>query len=272
MSDKWVTESLKFLGLTEYEAKAYTALNRIKAGTVSDIHLASGIPRSAVYGALSRLDEKGLIEVETGKPMRYRSIPPSRAIRKLKDSIDNHSEKVLRYLEEAHARGESNEASESIWTVRGIRNLYNKISDVISDAEHDIILVTTDPMFADIEKRFPVFGNILPIIQRKLEEGVRVRVICMDRSEIGEILKALPRVEVRVLDPCKPSSSIHIKGGVLMVDGEEVIMSIADTALCNDGRNITAMHTRIESILSVFRHFIEVEWDSSLPVTKPAFN
>ena len=84
MTDRWMIESLKRLGLTEYEARVYMALNHIKAGTVSDIHAASGVPRSAVYGALSKLEEKGLIDVEHGKPMRYRSVIPSRAMGKLR--------------------------------------------------------------------------------------------------------------------------------------------------------------------------------------------
>src|SRR5437763_688299 len=115
MTDKWMIESLKRLGLTEYEAKAYMALNHIKAGTVSDIHMASGIPRSAIYGSLTRLEEKGLIEVEHGKPMRYRSVIPSKAMGKLRANIVEESERALRYLEEPHAQGEDMEPAEAVW-------------------------------------------------------------------------------------------------------------------------------------------------------------
>jgi sugar-specific transcriptional regulator TrmB len=39
---KTAVESLRDLGLTEYEAKVYTALVKIRSGTASDIHLVSG--------------------------------------------------------------------------------------------------------------------------------------------------------------------------------------------------------------------------------------
>lgn len=266
MTGMWMIDSLKRLGLTEYEARAYMALNRIKAGTVSDIHMASGIPRSAIYGSLSRLEEKGLIEVEQGKPMRYRSVVPAKAINKLRSIIDEESERALNYLEEAHSQGESQEPAEAVWTVRGVMNLYNKVSDMIIDAERDIILVATDPMFAAVEKQYPIFGNIVPAVRRKLDEGVRVRLVCMTMATAEPIVKELPTIEVRLFDPSRPSSKISLYGGVLMVDNAEVILSIIDPALRGDSKDITAIHTKLESIISVFRHFMEVEWDSAIPL------
>ncbi|MCD1294560.1 hypothetical protein CUJ83_06035 [Methanocella sp. CWC-04] len=266
MSDEWVVDSFKRLGLTEYEARAYMALNRIKAGTVSDIHVASGIPRSAIYGALTKLEEKGLIEVEHGKPMRYRSIIPSKAMNKIKSAIDDERDKVLNYLEEAHARGENDEASEAVWTIRGVKNLYNKLSDTLCDAEKDIILIATDPIFVELEKHYSIFGNIRPIINRRIEEGVRVRVVCTQGSDVDLIRSEIPKVEIRVIDPSKPSSKLDFRGGVLMVDNAEVMISILDKMVQGEGKDITAVYTRMDSMISVFKHFAEVEWDSALPV------
>lgn len=270
MTDRWMIESLKRLGLTEYEAKAYMALNRIKAGNVSDIHIASGIPRSAIYGALSRLEEKGLIEVEHGKPMRYRSVIPAKAISKLRSIIDEESERALDYLEEAHTQGESPEPAEAVWTIRGVMNLYNKLSDMIADADKGIILVATDPMFDDIAQHYPIFNNVIPSVRRKLQEGVRIRLVCMTRATAEYISKELPAIEVRLLDPSRPSSNIPLRGGVLMTDDSEVLLSIIDHMATGDSKEITAIHTRLESIISVFRHFMEVEWDSAVPLTKEA--
>lgn len=266
MTDKWMIESLKRLGLTEYEAKAYMALNHIKAGTVSDIHMASGIPRSAVYGSLTRLEEKGLIEVEHGKPMRYRSVIPSKAMGKLRTNIVEESERALRYLEEAHAQGEDMEPAEAVWTIRGVVNLYNKLAEMIGSTESSIILIATDPMFAELKEHYPIFDNFIPGIRRKIEAGVRVRLVCTTQEAAEHIVKGLPGVEIRLTDPSKPSSKMPLYGGVLMVDDSEVILSIIDNKARRDNREITAIHTRLESIISVFRHFTEVEWDSAIPL------
>jgi sugar-specific transcriptional regulator TrmB len=268
MSDRWMVEALKRLGLTEYEARAYMALNLIKAGTVSDIHMASGIPRSAIYGALSRLEERGLIEVERGKPMRYRGIAPARAIEKLRSAIEEESEKALKHLEEAHARGEGQEQSESVWTIRGVKNLYNKVYEMVSDARKSIVFIATDPLFMNLRERYPIFGNVTPMIKKRIAAGVHVRLVYTTRSTADYALRELPGVEVRLMDPEKPSSRIPLMGGVLMVDDTEVLISIVGEEILG-GKDVTAIHTRMGSIISVLRHFTEVEWDAALPL-KPS--
>jgi len=50
-----------------------------------------------------------------------------------------------------------------------------------------------------------------------------------------------------------------------MVDDEEVLINITGDMVSGD-KDITAIHTRIDSIISVLRHFMEVVWDATLPV------
>lgn len=266
MTNEWMIESLKKMGLTEYEAKTFIALNRIRGGTVSDINMTSGIPRAAIYSALSKLEVKGLVEVEHGKPMRYRSIAPEKATNKLRDNINEESERVLNYLKEAYREVECPEPAESMWTIRGVMNLYTKFSDMVSSAKKDIIIITTDPLFGDLAQKYPVFNNIFPLVQRKVEEGVRVRLICTTKTLAEYALNMLPSVEVRLLDPSKPSTSIQFKSAVLMTDDSEALLSIISDIAHGDQKDITAIHTRLESITAVFRHFMEVEWDSAIPL------
>jgi sugar-specific transcriptional regulator TrmB len=77
-------ESLQQLGLTSYEAKVLIALTQYGSGTAADIHALSGIPRSAVYGVITKLRDKGIIETQNTKPMRYKSIAPDKVIDMLK--------------------------------------------------------------------------------------------------------------------------------------------------------------------------------------------
>ncbi len=120
-------ESLRSLGLTEYEAKVYTALTKIRSGTASDIHLVSGIPRSAVYGALTKLKERGVIEVQSSKPMRYRVVPPEIALEKLKDCFIAESEDALVSLKEIYQTQGAEAREEAIWTISGVKNVSDKI-------------------------------------------------------------------------------------------------------------------------------------------------
>jgi len=231
---------------------------------VSDINATSGIPRAAIYSALSKLEVKGLVDVEYGKPMRYRSIAPAKAINKLRDAINEESEQVLSYLEEAYSEVEFPEPAESMWTIRGVMNMYAKFSDMVSSAKKDIIIITTDPLFVDLARHYPVFNNIFPLVRRKIQEGVRVRLICTTKDLGGYASDMLPALDVRLMDPSKPSSSLEFKSAVLMTDNSEALLGIIGDIALGGHKEITAIHTRLESITSVLRHFMEVEWDSAI--------
>ena len=199
-----------------------------------------------------------------GKPLRYRSIAPAKAVERLRSIIDEDSAQVLKYLEEDHAMGKGLASADAVWTIRGIVNLCNKFSDIVNDAENSIILIAPDPLFFEVRKNYPIFNGLLQIIKNKLASGVAVRIVCPDASTAEEILKETPNVEVRMLDPDMPSSKLRLTGGVLLVDDSEALISIVDGMSL--GKEITAIHTRIGSITSVLRHFMEVEWDAALPI------
>jgi hypothetical protein len=139
---------------------------------------------------------------------------------------------------------------------------------MIGSTESSIIVIATDPMFAELEEHYPIFGNFIPAIRQKLEAGVRVRLVCTTKEAAEHIVKVLPGVEIRLTDPSKPSSKMPLSGGVLMVDDSEVILSIIEKVAHSDSREITAIHTCLVNVISVFRHFTELEWDSAIPLKK----
>ena len=61
------------LGLSEYEARAYVATVALGEGTVREISLESGVPRSRAYDVLERLAERGFVQVSNSTPICYRA-------------------------------------------------------------------------------------------------------------------------------------------------------------------------------------------------------
>lgn len=267
MNEKSAIETLKILGLTEYEAKSYISLNRIGIAKAADIHMVSGVPRSAVYGTLAKLEEKGLIEAEYGKPMRYKSIEPSKAIKKLINLINTNSEDLMEFLEESKAENMLSGTSDSVWTLRSAKNLIAKLNEMISSANEEIIFLAYYPLFSDSGEPFPIFKSVMSTILQKMHEGLRLRVICMDTNQIPLIKQNFPDVEVKFPDPSKSSSKVLLKGDVLMVDNSEVLINVIDVEKTGnecDLAAISAVYTSMENTVSVFRHLIEVEWDYAL--------
>src|SRR5437879_9608553 len=70
-----IRSTLRDLGFSGYAADAFHALVRISHATAGDLVVKTGIPDSKIYYALGELAEKGLVEVQEGKPKTYRVVP-----------------------------------------------------------------------------------------------------------------------------------------------------------------------------------------------------
>ena len=259
---KSAVESLRDLGLTEYEAKTYTALVKIRSGTASDIHTVSGIPRSAVYGALSKLEERGTIEIQSAKPMRYRANPPETALEKLKNNFIAESEDALLLLEEIYQTQKIEAREEAVWTISGVKNVSDKIIEMIRGAQDDIIFAASYPSFHEVAKIYPIFKNMKDAIINKIEQGVPVRVTGSLNEGLEEIAKEIPGAQIRAF----PADKSMASGGLLITDGNETLITIVsenvNTGICD----LVAIYTEGVGAVSIFKHFVETEWNASVAI------
>src|SRR2546430_6099095 len=85
--------TLRDLGFSGYAAETFCALVRVSHATAGDLVLKTGIPDSKIYYALDELAEKGLIEVQAGKPKTYRAVPSREAEARLARILDARHER-----------------------------------------------------------------------------------------------------------------------------------------------------------------------------------
>src|SRR5467141_2000341 len=83
-----IAGSLRELGVSAYGAKSFCALVGAQHATAGDLVRKTGIPDSKIYYALDELAEKGLIEVQAGKPKTYRAVPSQEAGARLARMLD----------------------------------------------------------------------------------------------------------------------------------------------------------------------------------------
>ncbi|RLI38603.1 transcriptional regulator, partial [Candidatus Bathyarchaeota archaeon] len=108
MESARIINSLKKLGLTEYEAKAYIALLERGEADALEISRRSGVPRTRIYDILSKLESNGFIQgLKGSRPMIYIALPPSHTLKPLKDSIVKDLENTLNDLEQVYLRSSS---------------------------------------------------------------------------------------------------------------------------------------------------------------------
>ncbi|MDR3292370.1 MAG: TrmB family transcriptional regulator, partial [Methanobrevibacter sp.] len=137
--DKMILKSLKYFGLTEYEALTYLTLNYIISGTATEISENSKVPRSKIYEILKFLDKKGFVEIEKGRPLKYTVVPPMKIFRINKNRLINDLEESEKNLNEIY-ENQLSKVPAPVWLIYGKDKIIEKEIDLISKAKKTIAI------------------------------------------------------------------------------------------------------------------------------------
>ena len=243
MDENDAIDALETLGLSNYEAKVFAALQRLGTGTAREVHRVTDVPRSQVYGAAESLQDRGLVEVQQSKPMQYRPVSLDAARSHLREEFEQTQEQAFDYLETARKqRGDGEEKQEDIWTVHGATSIDGRVEQLLAEAETRVLL--------GVGER----ENLAPQVADQLRElaatGVRV-VIVGDDPALDDAFAGTD-VVVRSLADEKPPGDDPV-GRVLVVDGETVLLSVrggdGDSADLTEETAIWSSRTGIAAVL-----------------------
>lgn len=254
-------ESLQQLGLTSYEAKVLIALTQYGSATAADIHALSGIPRSAVYGVITKLRDKGIIETQNTKPMRYKSIDPDKVIDVLKEDYEKAVRYSQEHLEEIYHAVSGQAEEDAVWNISGVKNVNDKIIQMLESAREEIIFASSYQPLDRVIGVYPIMESIKETVLKKISEGVRMKMTGRSKDVVADIAKQFPGVEARSYDA---ESSHPLKGGILVIDDREIlVITVKDE---NVPLNLTATWYNGKEQVNIFKHFIDAEWESSRPI------
>ena len=162
-----LVESLKTLGLTEYEAKVYSALVLFDRAEVKQIYEYLDAPKPSVYQSLRSLTDKGLVQVVNSKPAIYRATPPNIGIRHMAEAHKKAEGMALLELEELEKSRVESDYPDVLWTLYGMENIEHKMEELLGNANHSLILMFPHEYIKylemlrgkDIEIKLIVFGE-----------------------------------------------------------------------------------------------------------------
>jgi len=140
-------ENLKKLGLNGYEASVYITLVGLGEATARVVSENCTVPRPKVYDAVKSLEEKGFVEVQQGKPARFRPMEPRKVIRKLETDTIRAGEECINALE--NFRLKKQDRSPSVWVVRGDWAVTTKLHELLDAVEEEIIAEVFNREFLD---------------------------------------------------------------------------------------------------------------------------
>jgi sugar-specific transcriptional regulator TrmB len=148
-----LVNTLRGLGLNQYEARAYLALTTSGASTAGELSEQAELPRPRVYDVLKGLQDKGFVALNPGRPVKYNSLPLPEAIKSLKRHRENQLSDELKRIDEVGQALASRlnkavapsrvSAEEVVWTLRGRDVIYSKIASMLQAARSHVTVATT---------------------------------------------------------------------------------------------------------------------------------
>jgi sugar-specific transcriptional regulator TrmB len=215
-------ESLKTLGLTEYEAKVYSALVRFDRSEVKQIYEFLDAPKPSVYQSLKTLMDKGLVQVVNAKPAIYRATPPKIALRHMTD-VHRKAEKVAQLeLEELEKGRVDQETPDVLWTVYGDRNIEYSIEELLEKAQRSLKLLLPDDHLhflellrgRDVAVELLVFSDDATIPERYgLKSAIVHNAMGIDLTDFAPLMKYFAQI------PFKGDQAAHFIF-IMAEDGE----------------------------------------------------
>ena len=143
-------QSLRDLGFTGYASRAFGAALSAGDTTAGELVVRTSIPDSKIYYALDELIERGLIEVQGGKPKRYRVGSAAEVTDRLERMLkEKHAAEVaaVRRIEgmlETTRASASPRGADLAYIVKGEENVVARATRLITQAQKDITLICSD--------------------------------------------------------------------------------------------------------------------------------
>jgi len=165
---------LEQIGLTDNEAEVYLALLKLGFGCAADIIEETGMHRTSVYGALSRLKVKGLVShvIVDRKPF-FKASDPER----LKTVLEEKLKLVDDVLPKLRAVSEKSAAGHEVSYFRGIEGIKSLFEDIIHTRADYVGYGAGEQTDKILKYYFKHF------VEKKEKQGIHSRLVYVEGSK-----------------------------------------------------------------------------------------
>lgn len=136
MSTETIAQQMKKLGFTAYESKAYISLLQNHPATRYEVSKSSGVPRSAIYDTMRKLEEQGVVNGLYTEPKKYIPLPPDQLFNLLERQFKDRLQDIRSSLEDFETSAEPGH----LWNVVGYENMIGKAREMIERATKKIYI------------------------------------------------------------------------------------------------------------------------------------
>ena len=205
-----IFSSLSRFGLSNYEIKLYRVLLLYGPNTPTGAVKIAGVPQPRIYDLFNALQEKGFVDVVTGKKHLYRAVPVDTVMRKEMLWMDNYMQELDTYIEKHIETVPLKDPY--IWFVKGNKNVQDRIKSMVYSARNEIIMALS-------HESYKYISTILP---RQIKNGITVGLVLFNDTPKKELLNVPEGVILKYIDG-KPLEMVlvdrtwvlsNLKGGI----------------------------------------------------------
>jgi sugar-specific transcriptional regulator TrmB len=183
--------SLRDLGLTKYEASAYSTLLKEGVTGAQELSRKSDIPVGKIYEVLSNLNNMGLVEFQRSRPRKYRAVKPSIALNNLytkkeeetKNELENFKLKVSELESKFSDIAQPDHTEVQFWaTPIGEDDIIKNIKNMLDEVETEILHVKPAKMSNLIRNEKHIGPNkfmptVIDEFVKAAKKGIKIKII-----------------------------------------------------------------------------------------------
>ena len=225
--------TLRDLGLSEYESRAYEAILQTGPKTAKELSQLSDVPMGRIYDVLSSLEDSRLVRTQTaGRPKKYVAVEPDIALDRLLDTkkqeLETRAEQYESMVETLRAEMNNREPiSGEFWTAAvGPEETLELLVERIAAARSELIVVA-DSAAAGVDLTH-ASNRVVDAMEAALERGVDVELL-VTPSLMAELPNNVGReYDERLTEFDNYAVRTHeaVDGTFNLIDGVEVCLEI----------------------------------------------
>lgn len=250
-------KTLKWLGLTERQAKVYLALLQIGSSGAEAVSKLSSVHRQEVYRVATYLQHMGLVETNLTKPRTYRAVPVKRAIEIMLNQKNTEYDEVLihaKHLIDKYNRVDIPAISHSgkpCFAIVSGNECIRKMKNAVECTRKSIKMVST----------FKIFCQLFSIHEELLKDALANNV-CIQVITDGPSAESIPNWVLQKLFENEGLFELKIvptqlQTAVVLYDNAQFCLSINVTSDITRG---SQLWSNSESLIALSREYFDFKW------------
>ena len=225
--------TLRDLGLSEYEARAYRSLLTTGPTTAKELSRASDVPMGRIYDVLNSIEQYNLVRSQAAsRPKKYVAVEPSTALDRLledkKRELEEEAEQYESIVDDLSDELDAAEpVDEQFWTAAvGPEETRDLLLERLAAADNDIVMVSAHPSPQwNIEA---VSEAVNAQLEDALDRGVSIDLL-MTRDMVASLSEAVGR---RYRETLQQREAFNVRthddltGSFNIIDGVEVCIQV----------------------------------------------